>query len=267
MSLLGRVRDTQEWRDGLAGRDLLEQALKGLLGHHPEHTIPSIRTVKYSVEKSIFIKGEVTMLRCPLAVPGSCAAILLSVLSLRAVPFVGPAEALKQKGTVAGVVIDKRDTWMAVKADGENQPVKYVLPGHPDESLRKAWESIFTAGRVQLTYQVKEETRKLVRLRRQVLQDKGWAQGVVVHNYGWWIEVKLPNGISDGFAANFPFDKNKAMMDKLKELEEGDVVTIGFTTDGERHRIQALQKIGTTKKKGIIRDFRIVTGMCSFVPM
>jgi hypothetical protein len=38
------------------------------------------------------------------------------------------------------------------------------------------------------------------------------------------------------------------VMDRIKGLKVGDMVTLLFTTDGERHRIEGLQKIGTTKK-------------------
>ena len=44
-----------------------------------------------------------------------------------------------------------------------------------------------------------------------------------------------------------PFDKHKAVMEKPKELRPGDVVTVRFTTDLERHRIEALQKVGAAK--------------------
>jgi hypothetical protein len=66
--------------------------------------------------------------------------------------------------------------------------------------------------------------------------------GEVVRNNGWWIEVKPRNGPTEGYAAHFPFEKSVQVMAQLEELKPGDIVTIQFITDFERHRIDAIRK-------------------------
>ncbi|HVC97852.1 MAG TPA: hypothetical protein VND64_29545, partial [Pirellulales bacterium] len=85
--------------------------------------------------------------------------------------------------------------------------------------------------------------------------------GEVVKNYGWWIEVKPKKGVSDGYACNFPFDENKEMMEKLKDLKQGDSVTITYTTDFERHRIMTLRKNAKPAGKVASQDGGKVAGI------
>jgi len=180
---------------------------------------------------------------------------LISAIVLLAAPWSShislgaDKDAKKAGGKVAGILIDKNNDWIAVKADGEDEPVKYLTGDVSDKNLAEALKTLFTVSRVQLTYKADGESRKLVSIKRHVPKATGKVTGEVVKNYGWWIEVKPKNGVSDGYACNFPFDKNKEMMDKLKELQEGDSVTIEFTTDFERHRIQTLRKNATPAKK------------------
>lgn len=156
---------------------------------------------------------------------------------------------VKKEGNVAGILIDKRDGWISVKADGEDEPVKYLTGDGADKALAESLKPVFTVSRVQLTYRAEGESRRLVSIKRHVPNAKGTVTGIIVKNYGWWIEVKPKIGLADGYACNFPFDKNQEMMDKLKDLQEGDSVTITYTTDFERHRIQSLRKNATPAVK------------------
>jgi len=192
---------------------------------------------------------------------------LLSALVLLTAPRSNPVassadkDVKKEGGKVAGILIDKQDNWISVKADGEDEPVKYLTGDASDKKLAEALKSLFTVSRVELTYKTDGESRRLVSIKRHVPKATGKVTGEVVKNYGWWIEVKPRNGVSDGYACNFPFDKNKDVMDKLKELQEGDSVTIEFTTDFERHRIQSLRKNATPARKDTSKDGGKVAGI------
>jgi hypothetical protein len=144
--------------------------------------------------------------------------------------------------TVSGIVTDKGDTWIMVRADGEETPVKYELGADPGRKLRQDWQGIFTVGRVRLAYQPNGDARQLISIKKQLPKAAGTVTGEVLRTYGWWVEVKPGNGPPEGYAAHFPFEKSAEVMEQLKDLRPGDVVTIQFTTDSERHRIEALRK-------------------------
>jgi hypothetical protein len=192
---------------------------------------------------------------------------LLGALVLLTAPWLNPAasaadkEAKKEGGKVTGILIDKKDDRISVKADGEDEPVEYLTGDASDKKLAEGLKILFTVSRVQLTYKTEGESRKLVSIKRHVPKATGKVTGEVVKNYGWWIEVKPKNGVSDGYACNFPFDKNKDVMEQLKELQEGDSVTIEFTTDSERHRIQSLRKNAMPARKDASKDGGKVAGI------
>ena len=154
---------------------------------------------------------------------------LLSGLVLLAAPLLNPAASAadkdpkKEGGKVAGILIDKKDDRISVKADGEDEPVEYLTGDASDKKLAEALKTLFTVSRVQLTYKTEGESRKLVSIKRHVPKATGKVTGEVIKNYGWWIEVKPKNGVSDGYACNFPFDKNKDVMEQLKELQEAGI--------------------------------------------
>lgn len=167
---------------------------------------------------------------------------LLATLQVPGIATSADKEAAKQDGTVAGILIDKKDNGIIVKGDGDDEPVKYVISGS-DKKLTDALKAIFDASRVQLTYKKDGDSRQLVSIKKQVLKASGTTTGVVVKVYNdFWIEVKPKNGLSDAYAPSAVNFKNKEFMDRLKGLQKGDSVTITFTTDFERHRIETLRK-------------------------
>ena len=185
------------------------------------------------------------MLRCP----GFGTVVLLTMLGSPAVaPAADKADA-PEKGKVAGILIEKKDNWISVKADGEDEPVKYVIGENADKKLLDALKSTFDASRVQLTYKKNGDERQLVSIRRQVRKASGTVTGEVVKVYNeFWVEVKPKDGPSDAYAPNGVNYKDKEFMAKLKGLKKGDSVTIRFTTDFERHRILTL-RINAPKAK------------------
>jgi hypothetical protein len=171
--------------------------------------------------------GERTMLTM------FCAALLFT-----------PAASATQKdgGKVAGILIAKKDNWLTVKADGEDEPVKYLVGDNPSKQLVAALKTTFNASRVQLTYKTVGDSRQLVTIKKQVRRASGTVTGLVVKVYDdFWVEVKPRNGVSDAYAPNATNYKNKEFMAKLRGLKTGDSVTITFNTDFERHRILKLR--------------------------
>ena len=116
----------------------------------------------------------------------------------------------KEEGKVAGILIDKKDNWITVKADGEDEPVKYLVGKDSDKKLVEALKTIFNASRVQLTYKKDGDSRQLVSIKKQVLKASGTVTGVVVKVYNdFWVEVKPKNGPSDAYAPGVPTTRTK----------------------------------------------------------
>jgi len=154
----------------------------------------------------------------------------------------------KQGTTVSGNVTDRRDNWLMVRADGEEDPVKYVIPPDASKRMLLDLQGIFVVGRVRLVYELKDDSRQLISIKKVVLKTVGTVTGEVLHTYDWWVEVKPKNGPPEGYALQFMADPKHEMADKLKTLKVGDIVTIKFFTDFERHRIEALMKRETNGK-------------------
>jgi hypothetical protein len=169
----------------------------------------------------------------------ACAVMLLGLLTLPPCTTAGGKNAPKQSGKVAGILIDKQNDWITVKADGEEEPVKYTVAA----SAKKPLKSVFNACRVQLTYKKDGDTRQVTTIKRQILKASGTVTGKVVKVYNdFWVEVKPRQGPADAFAPTSDNYNNKAFMARLRGLQKGDSVTITFTTDFERHRILTLRK-------------------------
>jgi hypothetical protein len=179
----------------------------------------------------------------------------LSAGVLSAVTFAAALGSAQQPGsakpsnTVSGIVTEKDDSSITVRADGEKDPVKYLVGDKPAPAVAPALKEIFTAGRVKLTYKMAGDERQLVTIQKVVLRTNGTFAGEVLYTHPeGWVEVKPRTGPPEGFCVNYPADKDKSMQEKVKSLKEGDLVTITFFTDIERHRIVTLQKTGEKKK-------------------
>jgi hypothetical protein len=168
--------------------------------------------------------------------------VITTVLPSRNSPAAEKA-ASKMETRVAGILFDfdRKAGWLTVKADGEDQPVMYWIDP-ADRNLERMLKTVFNAARVQLSYRTDGEKRQLVAIKRQILKASGTVTGVVVnvHN-GFWIELKPKNGLVDAYAPGANYN-DSAFMARLRALKPGDSVTIRYTTDFERHRIEALRK-------------------------
>jgi hypothetical protein len=169
-----------------------------------------------------------------------CAIVLFAVLGSPPAPAAdkdGPKQA-------AGILLEKDEknhTWIMVKTDGEDEPVKYLVRDG-DKKVTDVLKTIYGASRLQFTYKKDGDSLQLVSAKKQVLRATGTVTGVVVkvHNE-FWVEVKPKYGLADAYAPGANY-KDKAFMEKLKSLKKGDTVTITYNTDFERHRILSLRK-------------------------
>lgn len=170
------------------------------------------------------------------------AALGLTILSTRALPG-DDKDKIADKGKIAGILIQREKQTLLVRADGDDEPVKYLLPEKPDSKLAAALKGLFNVQRVQITYQTVGDTRQVTSLIRFPGKASGDVSGkvIAVHD-NFWLELKPNNGPPEGFAAGAP-DKSRQVLETLKMLEKGDTVTIRYYTDLERHRIISIRKI------------------------
>ena len=100
-----------------------------------------------------------------------------------------------------------------MKADGEDEPVKYLVAKDSNKKLVQALKAIFNASRVQLTYKKNGDSRQLVSIKKQILRASGTVTGVVVKVYNdFWVEVKPRNGPADAYAPGANY-KDKDFME------------------------------------------------------
>jgi hypothetical protein len=188
-------------------------------------------------------EGEMAMSGFRAAVKLLCAVALLACLRSGPVVLGEEKKPARTEGKIAGILIEKRKEFLSVKADGDDEPVKYLIGDPPDKKLDEALKGIFDASRVQLTYKKEGDSRKLVTIKEQVFKASGTITGKVVkvHN-DFWVEVKPKSGPADAFAPGASNWNDKQFMAMLKGLQPGDSVTIKYSTDFERHRIESLRK-------------------------
>jgi hypothetical protein len=99
------------------------------------------------------------------------------------------------KGKAAGILIDRKDRTLTIRADGDDDPGKYVLPANPDAKLAAALKGLFNVQRVQITYKTNGDQREITSLVRQPGKATGTLTGTViaVHD-NFWVEVKPASG-------------------------------------------------------------------------
>ena len=146
-----------------------------------------------------------------------------------------------EAGKAAGILIDRKDDWITVKLDGDDEPTRLEVD-KGDKPLAESLKPTFGACRVQLTFRTQNDKRQLTGIKRQILKQNGTITGDVVKVWNdFWVEVKPKSGLADAFAPGANFN-DKAFMDTLKGLKPGESVTIVYYTDFERHRITSLKK-------------------------
>jgi hypothetical protein len=125
---------------------------------------------------------------------------------------------LNKETKVAGITIERKENWLTLKADGEDEIVKYVA-GPESE---KAMKMISNAGRAQLTYKQEGESRQIVS-KRQVFKATGTITGNVVKVYDkFWVEVKPKSCVADAYAPGNNYN-DKGFMEKLNSWKPGEL--------------------------------------------
>src|SRR5213592_3800780 len=99
--------------------------------------VDGVRVVAYD-PLNISGNGEMTMLSCQGLLTVFCAALLFTILRSPPVAAAADKDAEKEAGKVAGILIDKKDNSLTVKADGEDDPVKYLVGKDSDRKLMEA---------------------------------------------------------------------------------------------------------------------------------
>lgn len=184
----------------------------------------------------------------------SARCVLVTALLVAALTWTAPARCADKSpgprlGKAAGIFIDRKDNRMIVKVDGDDEPSDFLIDT-ADKKLAASLKGVFNACRVQVAYKAGGETRRLISVRRQILKETGTITGTVVKVWNqFWVEVKPKVGVADAFAPGAGNYNDPEFMDRLKALQPGDTVTIDFSTDFERHRIQTLRKIKSAADK------------------
>jgi hypothetical protein len=179
-----------------------------------------------------------------LALPAFALALLAALAGGSALP----AQEKTAPKKVSGILVEKGDDWVKVKADGEADAVKYSIDPSSKKTaaaLTMALKGVSTASRVRVTWKGDDE-RILASINKIPTTASGMIKGEVLATHDWWIEVKPKGKVPDGYAVRFP-EKNKAMMDQVKALQKGDIVIIQFGSDRERHVIQTLKVAKSSK--------------------
>ena len=177
---------------------------------------------------------------------GRLAAMVLAAALLAGGAAEAPKKASKGKGkriAAAGIVTDVKDKegFVMIWTDGEDAPAKYVFGEGFDKTVfgfPPAGKAIFTVGRVHFTYTKSDDTRQVLSMRKEKPRARGTVTGRVLFANDFWVAVKPRTGRLEGYAVGPPAWKE--MGKRLKTLRKGDVVTIKFYTDIERHRIVTL---------------------------
>jgi len=142
----------------------------------------------------------------------------------------------------AGVLTENKPDFAMIWIDGEDSPVKFAYGEGFDKTsfgFPPKNKGVFSPDRVQFTCAKGEDGNKLLTIKRAPTPVTGTVTGAVLFSNDFWVAVKPKAGLLDGYAINFP--NGKEMGARLTALQKGDIVTIKFHTDVERHRIDALQ--------------------------
>jgi len=148
-----------------------------------------------------------------------------------------------------GVLTDNKPDFAMIWVDGEDAPTKFTLAEGFDKNtfgFPPKCKGVFVSDRVQFTYTKGDGGNKVLAMHRARTPLKGTVTGEVQFSNDFWVAVKPKNGPLDGYAISWP---PGSMVAGLKALKKGDVVTIRFHTDVERHRIETLQVLPAKKSK------------------
>ena len=150
--------------------------------------------------------------------------------------------------STAGILTDIKPKafeakYVMIWVDGSDGPVRFNLPEGFDQNtfnFPPKGKGIFVPDRVQITYKKcgdGDSVNNLLTITKSAVPATGTVTGTVLFSNDFWVAVKPKVGLMDGYA----MAGQKGMGDRLKALNKGDIVTIKFHTDIERHRIDTMQ--------------------------
>ncbi len=163
----------------------------------------------------------------------------------------GPKDAKPGKPiAAAGVLTDNKKDFAMIWVDGEDAPAKFVLAESFDKNtfgFPPKCKGVFVPDRVQFTCIKGDDGNKVLAMHRAKTPLNGKVTGEVHFSNDFWVAVKPKNGLLDGYAISWPPGD---MVARLKALKKGDMVTIKFHTDVERHRIDSLHVLPAKRNSG-----------------
>jgi hypothetical protein len=148
-----------------------------------------------------------------------------------------------------GVLTDNKKDFAMIWVDGEDAPARFALAESFDKNtfgFPPKCKGVFVPDRVQFTCLKGDDGNKVLAMQRARTPLNGKVTGEVCFSNDFWVAVKPKNGLLDGYAISWPPGD---MVARLKALKKGDMVTIKFHTDVERHRIDSLHVFPPKKNK------------------
>lgn len=164
-------------------------------------------------------------------------------------------------GTVEGILTAKGENWIAVKAEGAREPIRYLavwrggLPsegGAPDKATVEAIKKLMLANLVSVTWEMQENQRRIVTVKMIISDQKaGTVSGTVVAKGDAWIEVKPKEGPTERYTAKWvpgPAGEDgkpkgggmdKEMVKTIATIKIGSTVDVNWTAD-ERKRLESI---------------------------
>jgi hypothetical protein len=153
-------------------------------------------------------------------------------------------------GKLAGILVDRGDGWMDVKADGEAFVRRYVpledARGRPEPKLVGAISRTFVPNRIELAWRLHAGRRRLLGFEMKCPNqgESGVATGTVTDIGRTWIEVRPDDAPPDRYTPRWiggmPSDGGgleKEMLRQFAGLRVGDRVRVRWTYE---HRRRAL---------------------------
>ncbi|GEM_PF-1938008 len=174
--------------------------------------------------------------------PKTAIVLVMTLLASVVIAADSPGDAKPGKPSAAtGVLTDNKKDFTMIWVDGEDAPTKFAVAEGFDKNtfgFPPKGKAVFVPDRVQFTFVKGDAGNTVLTMQRAKTPASGTVTGEVQFSNDFWVAVKPKNGPLDGYAISGPSGDMKT---RLKALNKGDMVTIKFHTDVERHRINTLQ--------------------------
>jgi serine/threonine-protein kinase len=165
-----------------------------------------------------------------------------------------------RSGTVLGILTNKGDDWIEVKADEDGLERRYTplvdSAGRPDAGTKKAISGLVSPNRVSLTWRLQGGHRRIVDVRMLPPGgDKGTVVGTVAAKSMQWIEVKPDDGPPERFmprwVGGMPHEGGgfeKELLVALLTVNVGDRAKLDWVYD-LRKRVVAVKRLPRAGKR------------------